>query len=261
MINLKKSFLFPFILFISFTLLSPIFLKPSVSAASPIPFVILTKYKGNINIGDTLQIVAITSNGKLPTWKSSHSSIASVNTYGKVLGKKSGTAIITAKIKGGEASCKVTVNKTKVTISKITSPMYRGDTTTLKATTSSNSIVKWKSNKSSVARVNQDGEVTAVKNGSAIITATADGVSASCTVTVKKPKITLNHTELHLKAGDTKQIKAKVSSNNPPAWSTSNSRIATVDDDGEISVFEKGRVYIYASEDGTKVRCTVYVTE
>ena len=56
-------------------------------------------------------------------------------------------------------------------------------------------------------------------------------------------------------------MSAKVSSGNKPEWSTSNSNVATVDSEGKITGIKKGRAYIYAKEDGTKVKCTVYVTD
>ncbi|MDD4112014.1 MAG: Ig-like domain-containing protein, partial [Herbinix sp.] len=67
--------------------------------------------------------------------------------------------------------------------------------------------------------------------------------------------------ELTIKLGTDTLLDAKVSSGNSPEWSTSNSNVATVDSKGRITGIKKGRAYIYAKEDGTKVRCTVYVTD
>jgi len=47
--------------------------------------------------------------GKLPKWSSSNKNIATVNTKGIVVGKKGGTAVITAKIGNKEYTCKITV--------------------------------------------------------------------------------------------------------------------------------------------------------
>lgn len=307
-----------------------------VKASNSFSLVILSSYKKTLNIGDEFYIIAITTSGKLPKWTSSSSRIASVNTYGKVTAKKEGTATITAKVAGGEASCKVTVKKTEVSISKSVVTMERGESILLTATSSSKSPITWrsshksiatvddngmvlalkpgettvtassdgsratckvkviyptvkldkkkvtlyrgqsirltanvssgaeptwKSNKKSVAIVNPDGTVTAVKNGTATITATVDKVSATCEVIVKKPDIILSADELTLKAGASASLSAKVSSGNTPEWSSSNPNVATVDSNGKISGLKKGRAYIYAREDGTKVRCTVYVTD
>lgn len=56
-------------------------LSVRANSTDPFPFVILSKYKATIDIGDEIHLIAITSNGKMPTWKSSDSKIASVNTY------------------------------------------------------------------------------------------------------------------------------------------------------------------------------------
>lgn len=307
-----------------------------VEASNSFSLVFLSTYKKTINIGDEFYIIAIATNGKLPKWTSSSSRIASVNTYGKVTAKKEGTATITAKVSGGEASCKVTVRKTEVSISKSTISMEGGEKFLLSATSSTKSPITWKSshksiatvdnkgmvialkpgestitatsdsskasckvkvkfptvklnkkkvtlyrgqsiklsadvssgvaptwkiNKKSVAIINPDGTITAIKNGSATITATVDRVSTTCEVIVKRPKITLSSDELNIKAGANVLLSAKVSSGNIPQWSTSNPKVASVDSNGRISGIKKGRAYIYAKEDGTKVRCTVYVTD
>jgi uncharacterized protein YjdB len=88
-----------------------------------------------------------------------------------------------------------------------------------------------------------------------------DGISKSCEVIVKQPNITLSSTELNLKKYDTATITATVSSGNPVTWSTSNSNVATVDETGTVTALQKGRAYIYATEDGVKIRCIVFVTE
>lgn len=307
------------------------------SALTPIfPFVILSDYHTTADIGDEIYLIAVTSNGKSPTWKSSSSSIASVNTYGIVTAKKAGKAVITAKIKDAEASCLITVNKTKITISTTSASIERGETLKLSATTSNDSQVTWKSSKKSIATINEygkaiglkpgettitatadgssvtcfltvkapivrlnkssvklyhgettkltatvssnvnptwksnkksvaivdgSGNVTAVKNGIATITATVDGISAICEVIVQKPEITLSSSEIYLKIGDSTIITALVSFKSSPVWSTSNSNIVTVNSKGEVKALKKGKAYVYASDDGTKVRCTVHVTD
>ncbi|TAH67861.1 MAG: hypothetical protein EWM47_08665 [Anaerolineaceae bacterium] len=307
-----------------------------VQASSSFSLIFLSSYKKTLNIGDEFYIIAIATNAKLPKWTSSSSRVASVNTYGKVTAKKEGTAIITAKVNNGEASCKVTVKKTELSINKSSISIERGESILLSATSSTKSPISWKSshnsiatvddngtilgkkpgettitassdgskatckvtvkyptikldknkvtlyrgqsiklradvsskveptwktNKKSVAIINPDGRITAIKNGRATITATVDGVSVTCEVVVNKPDIALSSDEISIKVGKTVLLNAKVSSGNNPEWSTSNPNVATVDSEGRIIGIKKGRAYIYAKEDGTKVRCTVYVTE
>lgn len=109
--------------------------------------------------------------------------------------------------------------------------------------------------------MDNEGRVTAVKNGIAIITVTVDGVSKTCEVTVKKPKITVGQEQISLTAGETCQPKVTVSSGNKPEYYSSNTNVATVNETGVITAIGRGRAYIYAKEDGTKVRMTVTVKE
>ena len=131
----------------------------------------------------------------------------------------------------------------------------------LSVSSTSKSIPRWKTNKKSVATVDNEGRVTAVKNGTAIITVTVDGVSKTCEVTVKKPKITVGQEQISLTAGETCQPKVTVSSGNKPEYYSSNTNVATVNETGVITAIGRGRAYIYAKEDGTKVRMTVTVKE
>ena len=73
-----------------------------------------------ITVGSSKTIKAtVTGKSKKVTWKSSNTSVATVNSGGKITGKKAGTATITAKANGTTAKCKVTVKKAKaVDVSK-----------------------------------------------------------------------------------------------------------------------------------------------
>src|SRR5690606_36856655 len=108
---------------------------------------------------------------------------------------------ITATANGSKSTCKVKVEYPTVTLDKKKMTLYRGQSAKLTAKVSSGIEPKWKSNKKSVAIINPDGTITAIKNGKATITATVDGVSQTCEVIVKKPDIRLSSFELTIKVG------------------------------------------------------------
>lgn len=125
-------------------------------------------------------------------WESSDEKVATVNA-GSVTFVGEGTATITATAGGQSATCKVTVKAKviaveKVTLDKTSAELTVGDTATLKATVTpddaTDKTVTWTSSDESVATV-KDGVVTAVKAGTATITAKADGKTAECRITVK----------------------------------------------------------------------------
>lgn len=246
------------LLFTVFFLFTPL-TRMTVDASVFSPVILLTSYSRTMSIGDEYQLIAIASDASLPKFKSSKSSIASVNTYGLITAKKAGTCKITAKIKNAEASCLITVKPTSIVIHPSSLTLYRLASKQLKADVSNGHAPVWKSSKSSVARVDENGVVTAVKHGTAKITAKADGTSVSCTVTVKQPKIRLSASSLSLAAGESRRLSAAVSSGNSPVWSTSNANIVTVDQNGRIHAVKKGRAYVYACEDGVKAKCTVTI--
>lgn len=234
-------------------------ITPHHAKADSIEFVLLSQYKATLDIGDELYVIAITTSGDMPVWKSSSSAIASVNTYGKVTAKKAGTATITAKIKNGEASCKVTVNKTKLNISDARLSMERGSTYQLTASTSNSSTVSWKSSKKSIAVIDENGIITGMKPGETTITAIADGTSKTCTVTVKPPTIKLNKTSLRLYRGQSSRLNALVSSAVKPTWKSSKSSVAKVDEEGTVTAIKHGTATISAIVDGIVRSCEITV--
>jgi uncharacterized protein YjdB len=222
-------------------------------------FIVLTKYKATADIGNEFYIYAFTSTGDMPTWKSSNTKVAAVNTYGKVTARKSGTATITAKIKNAEASCKVTVNKTQISISKTIASIERGETLHLSAATSNNSKVSWKSSRKSIATIDENGIVTGIKPGQTIITAAADSSSTTCKISVKYPAITLSKTSIRLYRGQTSKLSATVSSGFSPVWKTDKKSIAAIDESGTITAIKNGTATITATVDGVSKSCKVIV--
>ena len=172
---------------------------------------------------------------KTVTWTSSSSSVARVSSSGVVTAVRAGTATITATASNGaKATCKVTVTEEDVEVRSVyVDPGYltleEGETETLSVSfypdNATDTVVTWKSSNTGVATVSSSGKVTAVRAGTARITATAEnGKSDSCSVTVKAstkppefstPKLDYNYGPMTVTAYHTSgsiQYRAKVTS-------------------------------------------------
>ena len=209
--------------------------------------------------GSTFQLKAAASTGHGLTYKSSKKSVAAVDEKGLITAKKPGEANITISVDGVSEICKIKVRETKVRLDRTKATLYRKGEITLSVSTNSKTEPKGKSNKSSVATVDNKGNVTAVKHGTATITVTIDGVKATCEILVKQPGVSFPQSELTLKQGEKICVKAKVSSGNEAVYSSSNTTVATVDEQGNIYACGKGKAYIYATEDGIKAKMTIRV--
>ncbi len=161
-----------------------------------------------------------------------------------------------------------------VELDRTSASMNVGDVLTLKATVTpadaTENEVTWSTSDPSVATVD-DGEITAVSEGTATITASCGGMSAGCTVTVKEAQhivpvtgITLDRTSATMDVGDVLTLKATVApadaTENEVTWSTSDPSVATVDG-GKVTAVSKGTATITASCGGFTAECTVTVKE
>ena len=134
------------------------------------------------------------------TWKSSDENVATVDEKGKVTAVGNGTATITVTSVSGNYTATVAVTvKIPVEIEKITIEAEKetltkiGESTELKVKIEPENAdaqkLIWKSGDEMIAAVDENGKVTAIGNGTAIITVTTeDGKNtASITITVKIP--------------------------------------------------------------------------
>lgn len=212
------------------------------------------------------------------TWKSSNTSVATVNSEGKVTGLKGGIAIISCTtVDGGFVErCIVTVRETvtKITLNYDTYDLGINKTFTLIATvtteSATNQNVTWKSSNTKVATVNKNGKVTGISLGYATITAIAqDGseVEATCEIRVVTPVsgITLDKSYITMYIGDSKTLKATIRPNNSTykkaKWTSGDETIAIVDEDGVVTALKEGSTTIVAeAQDSSGKKAICYVT-
>ncbi len=209
------------------------------------------------------------------SWSSTNDVVASV-ADGVVTAKSAGSATITAKISTFSATCTVTVTDpyvkvTSVTLDKTSLDLVEGDAAQLTATVApdnaTDKAVTWKSSDTKVATVSASGEVVAVAEGKATITATAGDASASCEVAVAKKviaveSISLNETALELTEGETATLTATVLPENATdktvTWTSDTPAVATVAD-GVVTAVAEGTAKITAKAGDASVLCTVTV--
>lgn len=123
-------------------------------------------------------------------WISSDPSVVTIDNNGLLKAVGAGSADIKIIADEKEASCSVTVlvDTEYITLNKTEISMDIGETIPLVATLhpeDATDAVKWKSSKESVVTVDQNGNITAIKAGDAVITVSAGGKTASCDVNVK----------------------------------------------------------------------------
>ena len=157
-----------------------------------------------------------------------------------------------------------------VTLSKSSTELTIGETLQLSASvfpaSATNKEISWSSSNQSVASVSSSGLVTAAGEGTATITATADGKKAECAVSVKKAiavsEVKLDKTELTLFEGKEETLTATVlpkdATDQTVTWSSSDPSVATVVS-GKVTALKAGSTTITASVENIKAECIMTV--
>ena len=150
-----------------------------------------------LNKGDTYNLIMSVTPDDFTdavTWKSTDTDVVTVTETGVIKAVGTGTATVKLTVGNVSTSCRITVLQpvTSISLDRSSISLDSADNYQLSAyiypSTASNKNVVWESSDPSVATVDDNGMVTALKKGTAKITVKAmDGsnVSASCTVTVK----------------------------------------------------------------------------
>ena len=244
----------------------------------PVESVTLNKTALTLSEGDSETLTATVNPDNATdttvTWSSSKTSVATVDN-GKITAIAEGTATITAKAGEKTASCTVTVKKKEIPVSSI-SISYEsltlevGTQKMLTATVAPDNAtyktVNWASSNTSVATVDANGRITAIKAGTTTITAKAGDKSASCIVTVTQPvtSVTLNTSSLILRENETAQLIATVgpqdATDKTVTWTSSNPAIVSVDGNGQIKAISLGNATVTAKAGDVSATCEIKVT-
>ena len=125
----------------------------------------------------------------------------------------------------------------------------------------------WTSDKEEVAVVDDQGKVTGVAPGTALISVTADEAVATCEVTVvavKAEKISLEPKEIELEVDQQYELEVIYTPAEASAsdleWSVDKSYVATVDKDGKVTAKSAGTCVVIAKCNKGKLAAACHVT-
>ena len=201
-------------------------------------------------------------------WTSSDESVATVDATGMVVAVSAGEADITASVTDSEMSavCKVTVKEAAKDITvpdNLDVKLNDGNETTVEATVSPADATDVKASYAStdeaVATVDKDGRVQVLQPGECdiITTLMQDGEKVTEKTTHVKAfyeveSITLDSNDGKLTVGNSHTIKATVAPEEVAAettieWSSSNEKVATVDENGKVTAIAAGEATITAT--------------
>ena len=245
----------------------------AVSAANA--YYINTK-TATVNVGDednrlVLEIKNLSQSTKKPKWTSWNENIAKVEQQGDkgiVTALSKGKTVISSGIGFPRETCVVTVVEPKIQLNKTNAVLYHGGSAApvqLKATIKgANKNVVWSSSDTTIAAVNEKGTVSAKGVGTAVITAVANGKSATCNITVLESALSLNIDAMRLSTKGTgssiKLVPEIVGENKKVIWKSSDTSVAKVKN-GKVTGKRAGTATITAVANGMEARCAVTVID
>jgi hypothetical protein len=173
-------------------------------ASVPVASVVVAPAAATVSVGATAALTATPEDGsgnelknRPIDWSSDKVSVATVDGNGVVTAVAAGTAHISASSEGLSGSSTITVSSVpvaSVTVSPASVSLAAGATRQLSATakdaggnTLTGRVFSWSSDNTAMATVSHSGLVTGVAAGSANITATCEGQTASSAFTVSAP--------------------------------------------------------------------------
>lgn len=242
--------------------------KIAVTGEVPLNSINVSPKSKTINKGETATLTCTktpenTTDTTNITWSSSNNNIVTVAQDGTITAKGAGTATITATCKTFSDTCEVTVKNPlqSISLNKQTATVHKGESLQLNCIKNPEDAVEegqitWSSSNSEVATVSETGNVTALQKGTATITASLDGKTSTCNITVDAPIIGITEKvkNIALDVQETKKLEYIINPEEADEtvieekWSYTNSNvIASVDNEGVVTGLKCGTTVINAT--------------
>ena len=208
-------------------------------------------------------------------WKSSDESVASVKKDAEeqsacvITGVGKGNATVTLSIIDvskfkviDSISCEVTVISDTITFGEeeVIISLDQGNTATVTAEAPEGGEITWSTSDESIATV-EGGVITAHKAGQVYIIAKSGNVEGKLLVKIYNSLFTLESVHIVSVGGSAEQIKVNGSIEGKAIWTSGDDRIATVDENGNVTGVKVGMTTITATSevDGLSSKCVVIV--
>lgn len=246
-------------------------------ASSEVATVAVSPPTSTVSIGAQLPLRAIVEDAIGDTitdvdvhWSVQDPTIATISSTGVVTGVALGSTQVAASAAGKSGIGTVTVEKTPVSKVVVTpsqvdaAPGAQKQLTATALDAEQNPLagrpVVWSTSNAEVAKVDANGNVSAMSAGTATITATSEGKSGAATVTVSPgsvASVAVTPSPLSMSVGQTTQLAVtlkdavgNVLNGRTVAWSSSSTTVATVSAQGLVTAVAPGTATITASSEG-----------
>ncbi|PKL56604.1 MAG: hypothetical protein CVV35_04110 [Methanomicrobiales archaeon HGW-Methanomicrobiales-6] len=213
-------------------------------------------------------------------WTSSDETVGTIDADGLFSALDDGTATVTATVENvtGTAEVTVTTASSGVVVSPSTITLNAGDSRQFTATVydpegneTSDAVVTWTISDEMVGTIDADGLFSALEEGTATITATAENETGTAMVTVELPpaptRIEIEPTTATILPGETRQFTATVYDQRDNqmdwisvTWSSSDLDAGSIDRAGLFAAFAEGTTNVMASAGDASAEATVTVS-
>ena len=194
-------------------------------------------------------------------WSSSHEKIASVDNKGVVTALSAGDTVISAKANHKIYKCYLSVKERTYGLSSYKMILTEDDQTNLSVKNRIVGInIQYESMNPDIVSIDNNGQMKALKKGTAYIKVTVEDNVYRCKVKVKRKIMKLSSENLSIYTGEHASIKLENAGNREISWQSQNKTVADVKN-GTINGISSGKTVIIASIGDREYYCNVIVED